>query len=833
MSKPTILTVDDDPQVSAAITRDLRARYGEGYRIVRASSGPEALEVLTGLALRGRPVALIASDQRMPEMTGIELLEQSRVHAPAAKRLLLTAYADTDVAIRAINDIGLDYYLLKPWDPPEERLYPVDRRPARRLAPREPRPQLRRARRRSSVERPQPRAQELPRAQPRALPLVRHRARRRGRSSRRARGCRCRRAAARARARRRHAACAVDPRRRRRARPADQRGPGPLRPLHRRRRSRRARRRRLRRVRGPAHRDRRARVARRSGRAERGHRELPRLPQGAHRLRPHPARSRAGLPVRRRHGARPRRRRPRAARPGPRRHLRRRRDRGTRGARRHRRLLPTARRPTASTTSPAAGSTTAPARPRRRRPRATTSTSSAPRTPPGRRYSSSRGSPAASSWSCVDPTSSRPCRSTSSTASWRRPTSRCASAARSSPVSGDGHLETVTVADRDTGEREEVATNWLFVFIGASPRTDWLGDAVVRDEHGFVVTGQELLSSARVVDLAARVQTALRSGDQRARRVRRRRRAPRLDEAGGLRRRRGRDVGLPRPPLPRDRLMAAFDEVRALSIFDGVADDGLQQLLDAADEVAFEPGRRPLDRGAARQLLVGAHRGAHRPAAPRRTRAGGPRRARRAGPVGRRLPGLGRRGRLPRQQPLHRRRTRAARARRRAARGAPAGAARRPLHRRALPHGPTHRRGCPRARRPRRPRHAVGRPGARAQQPGRRRDPRGRQPADRGRRPPRGAAPPRRRRDHGRPVRRPRLPAPRDRAAVRRTRSRSRRRTARRSCPPGWCATTSVATGCSARRSPRPGSTRPGATGWRRCSTDLRSARASSGWRAR
>jgi thioredoxin reductase (NADPH) len=125
MSKPTILTVDDDPQVSAAITRDLRARYGEAYRIVRASSGPEALEVLTGLALRGRPVALIASDQRMPEMTGIELLEQSRAHAPAAKRLLLTAYADTDVAIRAINDIGLDYYLLKPWDPPEDRLYPV------------------------------------------------------------------------------------------------------------------------------------------------------------------------------------------------------------------------------------------------------------------------------------------------------------------------------------------------------------------------------------------------------------------------------------------------------------------------------------------------------------------------------------------------------------------------------------------------------------------------------------------------------------------------------------------------------------------------------------
>src|ERR687898_1820323 len=125
MSKPTILTVDDDPVVSAAITRDLVGRYGADYRVVGAPSGAEALVVLTRLALRDEPVALIAADQRMPEMTGIELLEQARDHAPGAKFLLLTAYADTEVAIRAINDIGLDYYLLKPWDPPEERLYPV------------------------------------------------------------------------------------------------------------------------------------------------------------------------------------------------------------------------------------------------------------------------------------------------------------------------------------------------------------------------------------------------------------------------------------------------------------------------------------------------------------------------------------------------------------------------------------------------------------------------------------------------------------------------------------------------------------------------------------
>jgi thioredoxin reductase (NADPH) len=125
MTKPTILTVDDDPQVSQAISHDLRVRYGADYSIVSATSGAQALAMLDELVLRNRPVALIATDQRMPEMTGIELLGLARTPAPDAKCLLLTAYADTDVAIRAINDIGLDYYLLKPWDPPAERLYPV------------------------------------------------------------------------------------------------------------------------------------------------------------------------------------------------------------------------------------------------------------------------------------------------------------------------------------------------------------------------------------------------------------------------------------------------------------------------------------------------------------------------------------------------------------------------------------------------------------------------------------------------------------------------------------------------------------------------------------
>lgn len=124
-SKPVILTVDDDAAVSAAMSRDLRGRYGADYRIVRATSGDQALDLLDRILLRDQPVALIATDQRMPQMTGIELLEKARPRAAGAKALLLTAYADTDVAIRAINDIGLDYYLLKPWDPPEDRLYPV------------------------------------------------------------------------------------------------------------------------------------------------------------------------------------------------------------------------------------------------------------------------------------------------------------------------------------------------------------------------------------------------------------------------------------------------------------------------------------------------------------------------------------------------------------------------------------------------------------------------------------------------------------------------------------------------------------------------------------
>ena len=125
MAKPTILAVDDDAAVAGAIVRDLRSRYGADYRVLRATSGAEAVEMMADLALKDRPVAAVVTDQRMPEMTGIEVLREVRRQSPDSKLLLLTAYADTDVAIDAINDIALDYYLMKPWDPPEERLYPV------------------------------------------------------------------------------------------------------------------------------------------------------------------------------------------------------------------------------------------------------------------------------------------------------------------------------------------------------------------------------------------------------------------------------------------------------------------------------------------------------------------------------------------------------------------------------------------------------------------------------------------------------------------------------------------------------------------------------------
>ncbi|ARV60545.1 fused response regulator/thioredoxin-disulfide reductase [Nostocales cyanobacterium HT-58-2] len=125
MAKPVIITVDDDPEVLQAVARDLRQEYGDRFRIIRAESGASALEALEQLKLRNQSVSLFLVDQRMPQMSGVEFLEQAMSIYPDAKRALLTAYADTDAAIRAINNTKIDYYLMKPWDPPEERLYPV------------------------------------------------------------------------------------------------------------------------------------------------------------------------------------------------------------------------------------------------------------------------------------------------------------------------------------------------------------------------------------------------------------------------------------------------------------------------------------------------------------------------------------------------------------------------------------------------------------------------------------------------------------------------------------------------------------------------------------
>ena len=125
MAKPVILSVDDDPGVLSAISRDLRRQYGEHYRVVRADSGQAALDALRQLKQRNDPVALFLVDQRMPQMSGVEFLAEAMQLYPDARRALLTAYADTDAAIRAINDVAIHYYLLKPWDPPEEKLYPV------------------------------------------------------------------------------------------------------------------------------------------------------------------------------------------------------------------------------------------------------------------------------------------------------------------------------------------------------------------------------------------------------------------------------------------------------------------------------------------------------------------------------------------------------------------------------------------------------------------------------------------------------------------------------------------------------------------------------------
>src|ERR671910_2679543 len=124
-SRPILLTVDDDPSVSRAVARDLRRRYGADYRILRADNGSDGLELIREVVLRGEQIAAILADYRMPRMNGVDFLEAAMDPVPQARRALLTAYADTNAAIAAINVVDVDHYLLKPWEPPEEKLYPV------------------------------------------------------------------------------------------------------------------------------------------------------------------------------------------------------------------------------------------------------------------------------------------------------------------------------------------------------------------------------------------------------------------------------------------------------------------------------------------------------------------------------------------------------------------------------------------------------------------------------------------------------------------------------------------------------------------------------------
>ncbi|MEQ1912762.1 MAG: response regulator, partial [Vicinamibacterales bacterium] len=125
MKGPVLLVVDDDPQVLAAIRRDLRSRYRESYSVVSTSSGEEALATVRELRARGDSLAMVMTDQRMPGIQGTEVLTRTREVYPLARRVLLTAYSDIAAAVRAINEAHLDHYLSKPWDPPEDKLYPV------------------------------------------------------------------------------------------------------------------------------------------------------------------------------------------------------------------------------------------------------------------------------------------------------------------------------------------------------------------------------------------------------------------------------------------------------------------------------------------------------------------------------------------------------------------------------------------------------------------------------------------------------------------------------------------------------------------------------------
>jgi len=444
--------------------------------------------------LRDRPVALIASDQRMPEMTGVAFLEQAKEHAPEAKLVLLTAYADTDVAIKAINDIGLDYYLLKPWDPPDEKLYPVfddllsDWHEGHRIET---------VGMRVVGDRWSEQSNEVKTFLARNYVPYRWLDIERDEEARKLIDLANATEAdpsARAHPGRRHPARAVDARSRGGTRPANERRTTTVRPVHRRRRPGRARRRGLRSLGGTGDGGDRAPGSRGAGGAKRVHRELSGLSERSLRRRP----DRTG-PLLRLGASTPRWCSPATS----------------QGSR------------LAARSAPSPSGTARPSR------RAACSSPQVCRyrllQAPGLGELTGRGvyygATASDARQCegddvyiVGAANSAGQAALNIARYARRVTMLVRSDALEKSMSqylvkrisaadnidvrlhaevasghGDGHLESVTIADVATGTQAEVPASWLFVFIGAAPRTDWLGPDIARDDKGFVITGQDLV----------------------------------------------------------------------------------------------------------------------------------------------------------------------------------------------------------------------------------------------------------------------------------------------------------------------------------------------------
>ena len=584
MSRPSIVVTDDDPLVAEAITRDLRQRFGAEHRVVRATSGAEALDVLARLALRDEPVALLVTDQRMPQMTGTEMLSRAREHAPDARMLLLTAYADTDAAITAINDIGLDYYLLKPWDPPEERLYPVVedlldgwhrdhpehasvvRVVGHRWSDRSHDVKTFLARNHVpylwfDVEEPDGERLAglagatltdlplvlVPDAKPLLAPTMLQVAEGLGLRTTAEQplydvaivgGGPAGLAAAVYAASEGLRTIVLE-----REAPGGQAGQSAAIENY------------LGFPRGLSG----------SDLAQRAIAQVSRF--GAEMLL---AREVVGFESR-----------------GPVRAV----------------LLDGGAEVEARSVVVATGVSY----------RRLVADGVDDLTGRGIYYGASASDAAQVDDQVVHVVGAANSagqavlnfarhaskvvmlvRGPSLEASMSRylieridatPNIEIRCGSEVAAATGDGHLESLTLRDRGSGEQETVDAGWLFVFIGASPHTGWLGGDVARNEHGFVVTGPAVATGAR---LAARAR-AVRAGVERARRVRRRRRTPGLHEAGRLGRRRGGDGRAPGPPLPGDHLMEVED-VRGIPLLDGLTDEQLAELVAGGDEWPVEPG---------------------------------------------------------------------------------------------------------------------------------------------------------------------------------------------------------------------------------------------------